>query len=70
MKKTWCLLSTMLFIIIIMLCGCGKSYICCDCGESTTKAYYSLNANIERVMCEDCAREYWMPMPYQNYRVK
>ena len=29
-----------------------------------------LNAKIEKVMCEECARKYWMPMPYQNYRVK
>ena len=53
-----------------MVCGCGKSYTCHDCGESTSKAYYDMNAKIDKVMCEDCAREYWMPMPYQNYQVK
>lgn len=57
-------------VLVCVLCGCGKSYICYDCGKTTSKAYYNMDAKIERVMCEDCAREYWMPMPYQNYRVK
>ncbi|MBP3337157.1 MAG: hypothetical protein J6L59_01975 [Clostridia bacterium] len=69
MKKILYLTVATLFIIF-MVCGCGKSYTCHDCGESTSKAYYDMNAKIDKVMCEDCAREYWMPMPYQNYQVK
>ncbi|MBQ4517710.1 MAG: hypothetical protein II997_03885 [Clostridia bacterium] len=62
-------LCLLLIVFLCMLCGCGKSYTCYDCGKSTTKAYYNMDAKIEKVMCEECARKYWMPMPYQNYRV-
>ena len=60
----------MIGVLVCGLCGCGKSYTCYDCDKTTTKAYYNMDAKIDKVMCEECAREYWMPMPYQNYRVK
>ena len=55
-----------------MLCltACGKKYTCYQCGTETGKAYYDYNANKDSVLCEDCARSYWMPLDYSNYKVK
>ncbi len=69
MKKFWDILL-ILGMILCALCACGQTYECCDCGKNTSKSYYTFEASKEQVMCEECAREYWMPLPYQNYRVK
>lgn len=55
--------------LTILLCACGMQYTCNDCGKTTSKAYYDMDADIEDVLCEDCAREYWMPLDYRTYRV-
>lgn len=57
-------------ILAFILTACGGSYTCMDCGKTTSKAYYDMMASKEQVMCEECARQYWMPLPYENYRVK
>lgn len=60
----------LVIVMLLTLCACEKKYTCYECGESTSKAYYDMSASKEYVMCEDCAREYWMPLPYENYGVK
>lgn len=69
MKKT---VAFVLVLIAIMAAfsACGKTYTCVRCEEQTSKAYYDLSASKQSVMCEDCARSYWMPMDYKRYRVK
>ncbi len=57
-------------VLALALCACGKTYTCRECGKSTTKAYYAVTASVDDVLCEDCARIYWMPIPYENCRVK
>ena len=57
-------------VLLLALSSCGKEYTCNECGKKTSKAYYDLSAIEEQVMCEDCARQYWMPLDYRNYRVK
>ena len=59
----------LLITILMSFAGCGL-YTCYKCDATTTKAYYTMDANSDRVMCEDCARKYWMPLPIENYRVK
>ena len=56
-------------LVLSFLSACGKEYICNECGKTTSKAYYDLATIEEQVMCEDCARRYWMPLDYENYRV-
>lgn len=68
MKKLLVLIIGM--ILLLVLTACGKEYICQDCGKTTRKAYYDMAASESQVMCEDCARQYWMPLDYENYRVK
>ena len=62
---TACALSVMM-----LFAGCGKKYVCDRCDEVTSKAYYDVNITENSVLCEDCAREYWMPLDYNAYRVK
>ena len=57
-------------VLALLLCSCGSTYTCCRCGDETTKAYYQMNADKNNVMCEDCARSYWMPLDYESKRVK
>ena len=67
MKKVLLIIT---LILACLLSACGTTYTCKDCNKSTTKAYYDLNANDSSVMCEECAREYWIPLDYSTYRVK
>ena len=55
--------------LMFSLAGCA-SYTCYKCDTTTSKAYYDFDVKEDRVLCEDCARKYWMPLPYENYRVK
>lgn len=68
MKKL--ILITLILVVLLSLCGCGAKYTCYECGKNCSKAYYDMAADVEWVMCESCAREYWMPLPYENFRVK
>ena len=29
-----------------------------------------MSGDLDYVLCEDCARSYWMPLDYTQYRVK
>ena len=69
MKRVLALLISSI-CIVFSAAGCGASYTCYKCDTTTNKAYYDIDAKEEWVMCEDCARKYWMPLPYENYRVK
>lgn len=68
MKKR-AIIMILIGTILVMFSGCG-TYTCMKCKESTTKAYYDMSMNKDWVMCEDCARKYWTPLPIENYRVK
>ena len=65
--------STILAIILVsnfMLNTLIGKYTCYDCKSLTSKAYYDANGNEDNVLCEDCARSYWMPLNIENFRVK
>ena len=70
MKKILLLICTVVFVLSLSACIGGGRYTCKDCDKTTSKAYYDMNSNKESVMCEDCARKYWMPLDYKTYRVK
>lgn len=69
MKKIISVILTAV-VIICVLSACGKTFVCHDCGKKTSKAYYDMKADINYVMCEECAQQYWMPLDYKTYRVK
>lgn len=49
--------------------ACGKSYVCEACEEQFSgDAFYGMSGR--DVMCEDCARSYWMPLDYTNFQWK
>ena len=61
----------LLVTLLMSLTGCGFGiYTCYKCDSTTMKAYYEASFDSKYVMCEDCARKYWMPFPYENHRVK
>ena len=53
--------------LLICMAGCGTKYECSRCDTSTREAYYDMSGNY---MCADCAREYWVPLSYKNYKVE
>lgn len=66
MKKFFCFSLVLIFTMII-LAACGKDWTCDECGKSFHgDAYYDYTERM--TLCEDCARTYWMPLPYQNYK--
>ena len=52
---------------IFMLNGCDQKYICRECENAVTKAYYDLDGDF---LCKECAKDYWVPFDYEEYRVK
>jgi hypothetical protein len=60
--------AIILAIIGIVFFNAGKHTWTCDhCGKTWYgTAYYD---DEDRILCADCAREYWMPMDYENYRI-
>lgn len=54
-------------VLAAVLAGCGQTaWVCDKCGEEFSgKAYYGMGGT--ETFCADCARKYWMPLPYQNY---
>lgn len=68
-KKITAIILITVFVMMFTGCGIGI-YTCAKCDATTMKAYYDMSSDPDRVMCEDCARTYWMPLPYENYRVK
>ena len=55
-------------VIVCLLCGCGKTYECSRCDETTKEAYYDPFGTYE-YLCEDCAKSYFSPAPYTNFKV-
>lgn len=70
MKKFLVLMCFVFLLSVCFLNACSKTYICNECGNTTTKAYYDDKNDPNRVMCEDCARKWWIPFDYRIYRVK
>lgn len=68
-KKVTAIILIMTLAMSFAGCGIGI-YTCKKCEETTMKAYYDMEMSKDEVLCEDCARKYWMPFPYENYRVK
>ena len=62
------ILTSLSVAILLFVVGCGKKWECDYCGDQWTgKAYRDYDGY---PLCEDCAIEYWMPLPYQNYEIK
>lgn len=65
MKKI--IVSISLLLVSFLVSSCGESYTCNMCEQSTTKAYYDIDG---KYLCESCAEDYWIPLDYNNYKVK
>lgn len=69
MMKKKVIAAILIMVLLMIFMGCGF-YTCAKCNTTTTKAYYDWSCDKNYVMCEECARNYWMPLPIENYRVK
>lgn len=66
MRRIFCLFITV--CTIFMLNGCGQKHICRKCEKAVSNAYYDIDGDI--AYCKDCAKDYWAPFDYEEYRVK
>ena len=57
-----------MLVVATFLCGCGATYECSRCKDKVSEAYYD-PFNDGKYFCEDCARDYFAPFPYKNYKV-
>lgn len=69
MKKVKTKVIAILLLMMVVCCGCGEKYTCQRCEKETTDAYYD-PFDKDEYFCADCAREYFAPLPYTNYRVQ
>lgn len=50
------------------LLGITKMWTCDTCGKTWRgAAYYGLNG--DEVLCDECAKSYWSPLPYKTYQI-
>lgn len=63
-------LGAIICIFVGMLAGCGgKSWVCDYCGKKFSgTAYYAYS--LDDTLCEECAWDYWIPLPIENYKKK
>ena len=70
MKKRFSAIIAMLLVpvsLLALLSGCGQAWTCDECGKDFFgTAYYGFSGT--ETYCEDCAKDYWMHLPYQNYK--
>lgn len=73
MKKVMalCLLLVVLFLGFGFLTGCGAQLECdtrnCEQTFRENQGFYGV---FGQIMCRDCARQYWIPLDYRNFRVR
>ncbi len=66
-RKLICIVLSV--VVLLSLSGC-KKYTCYKCDKAMSKAYYEFSLDEDMLMCEECARKYWMPLDYRTYQVK
>lgn len=54
--------------ILLILWMSSNAHTCDTCGKTFFGTQYYDSWYIDKTMCEDCAREYYAPLPYQNYK--
>ena len=54
--------------VALLCCGCGPKYECSRCNVKMSEAYYDPFSEGD-YFCESCARDYFSPFPYSNFKV-
>lgn len=67
MKAKFLAFLILALLLLTLLASCGKDWTCDQCGKDFHgDAYYDYSETM--TLCEDCARTYWMPLSYKNYK--
>lgn len=56
-----------LAIVLCLLSGCA-SHVCDFCGKKFTGTAYYDSYEPDSTLCEDCARQYYAPLPYKSFK--
>jgi len=67
MKKVKVRVFLVTALVLVLCSGCGEEYTCDRCEETTKEAYYDPFRE-DTYYCEECAKKYFAPFPYTNYR--
>jgi hypothetical protein len=57
----------MLCIAALLLTACGRQWVCDSCEKNFRGAAYTGYYGTE-TYCEDCARRYWAPFSYKEFK--
>ena len=61
-------LVAMLMAVMFLLSACHPLRTCASCGREFRGSAYS--GVFGQIMRADCARTYWMPIDYRNFRIR
>ena len=62
------IIAIVLIAINSGLIGGTRMWTCDTCGKTWRGvAYYSLND--DEILCDECAKSYWSPLPYKDYQI-
>ncbi len=56
----------LLLVSVLSLASCGKKYTCVECDKQVGTIYVDIDGDPS--YCKDCAREYWMPLDYTQFK--
>ena len=69
MKRKRILIMGLALLMVLVCAACGEKYTCSRCGKEVSEAYYD-PFDTDSYFCKDCAKEYFAPLPYTNYKVE
>lgn len=61
---------TVLIIIIAYMQNMPQTRVCDWCGKSSRGDFYYDPYDPDSIMCENCARQYFMGLPFEDYKVR
>lgn len=58
-------------LLVAILSGCASTSVCDNCGKSFTgNGYFDVLRSYDYTLCQECAEDYYSPLPYEPYEKK
>lgn len=67
MKKIVLIVAAVM--LVCFLAACGSNGICTSCGKTIHGSAYGNPMNSSERMCESCARQYYMGLDLDNFKI-